>query len=100
MASILEHHKDQPNICWSYDIECQHCINPVTQFKKWFPDLVSIVKCIIGCIPKMHIHNHKDNCMYWPSFNYMPGIGCTYREGIEMTWGEANQMASSTKKEN
>ncbi len=65
-----------------------------------FPHLASVVKQIVNCISKMHIQNHKDDCMYWYSFSYVTGVGCTCGEGIEMTWAEANQTAGSTKKEN
>jgi len=100
IASVLEQQKDLPYMCWSYDIECQHSINRVARFERWFPDLVPVVKRITGCIPKMHINNHKDDCMYRYSFNYTPGVGCTCGEGIETTWAEADQTAGSTKKEN
>ena len=48
----------------------------------------------------MHINNHREDCIYRHSFNYTPGIGYTYGEGIEMTWAEANQTVGSMKKEN
>ena len=100
LASVLEQYKDLPYICWSYDIECQHGVNRISRFKEWFPDLVPVVQRIVGCIPKMHISNHKDDCMYRHSFSYTPCVGCTCGEGIETTWAEANQTAGSTKKEN
>ena len=97
LASVLEQQQDQRFVSFSYDIECQHSINRTARFSKWFPHLVPIVKGIIGCIPKMHIHNHKDDCIYRYSFNYTPCVGCTCGEGIETTWAEANQTAGSTK---
>jgi hypothetical protein len=100
LASVLRQHTDQRFICWSYDIECQHSIHRASRFSEWFPDLVPVIKWMIGCIPKMHIGNHKDDCMYRYSFNYTDCVGCTCGEGIETTWAEANQTAGSTKKEN
>jgi Kyakuja-Dileera-Zisupton transposase len=97
---VLEQHKGLPYINFSYDIECQHSVNRIKRFEEWFPHLVPVVQRTVGCIPKMHISNHKDDCMYRHSFNYTPYVGCTCGEGIETTWAEANQTAGSTKKEN
>ena len=85
---------------WSYNIECQHSINRVAQFKKMFPDAVQTIERIVGCIPSMHIHNHKDDCQYRFAFKYTSNVGCTCGEGIEQTWAEANETGGSTKKEN
>jgi hypothetical protein len=100
LASVLMHHRDQRFIKFSYDIECHHSVNRIARFIEWFPELVPLVRRIVGCIPKMHINNHKEDCMYRFSFNYTTGVGCTCGEGIETTWAEANQTAGSTKKEN
>ena len=91
---------DQPFVTWSYDIECQHDKNRVARFTKWFPDLADVAACIVGCIPSMHIHNHKEDCQYRYAFKYTPNVGCTCGEGIEQTWAEAGQTGGSTKKEN
>ena len=85
---------------WSYNIECQHSINCVARFKKMFPDAVQTVERIVGCIPSMHIHNHKNDCQYRFAFKYTSNVGCTCGEGIEQTWAKANETGGSTKKEN
>jgi hypothetical protein len=100
LAQVLEQHKDNPFIDYSYNINCQNEKNWVSRFKEWFPHLTSVVKRINNCIPKMHIQNHKDDCMYRYSFNYTTCVGCTCGEGIKTTWAEANQTAGSTKKQN
>jgi hypothetical protein len=53
-----------------------------------------------GCVPKMHLQGHKDDCQYRYSFNFTPGVGCTCGELIETAWSEGNQTAGSTKEEN
>ena len=74
LASVLDQYKDLPHICWSYDIECQHGVNRISRFKEWFPDLVPVVQQIVGCIPKMHISNHKDDCMYIHSAIHLASV--------------------------
>jgi Kyakuja-Dileera-Zisupton transposase len=62
--------------------------------------LVDIVKRVVGCIPQMHIQNHKDDCQYQFSFAYTEGVGCTCGEIVETPWVESNQTSGSTKKQN
>ena len=62
LAQVFQSQKDQPHIVYSYNLECQHSIHCIAHFKTPFPGLVDIVKCVVGCIPQMHIRNHKDNC--------------------------------------
>jgi hypothetical protein len=100
LAQVLRSQKDQPYIVYSYDIECQHSINRIARFEKSFPDLVEVVKRVVGCIPQMHIRNHKDDCQYRFSFAYTECVGCTCGEIIETTWAEGNLTSGSTKKQN
>ena len=80
LAQVLSRLDNKPFIMWSYDIECQHSINRVAWFKKMFPDAVQTVERIVGCIPSMHIHNHKDDCQYRFAFKYTSNVGCTCGE--------------------
>jgi len=84
----------------SYDIECQHCINRMARFSKWFPDVIPVLEQMKGCIPKAHLRNHKDDCQYRFSFNYTEGVGRTCGEVIETSWAEENQISGSTKHQN
>jgi hypothetical protein len=54
----------------------------------------------MGCIPQMHIQNHKENCQYRFSFAYTKCVGCTCGEIIKTTWAEGNLSSGSTKKQN
>jgi hypothetical protein len=100
LAQVLQSQKDQPHIVYSYDLKCQHSIHCIACFETSFPDLVDIVKCVVGCIPQMHIRNHKDDCQYRFSFAYTEGVGCTCGEIVETPWAESNQTSGSTKKQN
>lgn len=100
LACVLRLYTLHRFICYSYDINCQNEIHRVRRFLKWFPELAPLVQSMVNVIPKMHIHNHIDDCTYRYSLNYTPCMGNTCGEGIETTWAEGNQTAGSTKKEN
>ncbi|KAJ6619149.1 hypothetical protein B0H10DRAFT_2217021 [Mycena sp. CBHHK59/15] len=70
---------------WVFVTWCQYSIKLFEWVKKWFPSVEAIVEMILGTIPKMHIHNHKD---------------LTIGEMIETSWVEQNLMAGSTKEQN
>lgn len=47
-------------------------------------------------IPKKHIVVHGPNHSQY-SFNFLPGVGRTYGEGIESGWSHLNPISMSTK---
>ncbi|KAJ6631636.1 hypothetical protein B0H10DRAFT_1938469 [Mycena sp. CBHHK59/15] len=55
----------------TYDIWCQYSIKLLERVKKWFPSMESIVEMILGAIPKMHIHNHKERCLLEWNLNWL-----------------------------
>ena len=61
---------------------------------------MDVVGRIVGCIPQMHIRNHKEDCQYRFSFAYTECVGCTCGEIIETTWAKGNLSSGSTKKQN
>ncbi|KAJ6601680.1 hypothetical protein B0H10DRAFT_1958314 [Mycena sp. CBHHK59/15] len=84
----------------TYDIWCQYSIKLLERVKKWFPSMESIVEMILGAIPKMHIHNHKERCLLEWNLNWLMYVGLTIREMIETGWVEQNLMAGNTKEQN
>ncbi|KAJ6624354.1 hypothetical protein B0H10DRAFT_1784804, partial [Mycena sp. CBHHK59/15] len=84
----------------TYDIWCQYSIKLLERVKKWFPSMESIVEMILGAIPKMHIHNHKERCLLEWNLNWLMYVGLTIGEMIETGWVEQNLTAGSTKEQN
>ena len=82
----------------SYDVACQYSIN----FKKRIADLPQDLQVIPPtvrihwAIPKKHIAVHGPNHSKY-SFNFLPGVGRTYGEGIESSWSHLNPISMSTR---
>src|SRR4051812_45491729 len=55
---------------FSYDISCAYNINITKRFQERFPDLTPAVRRFRFVVPLVHIHNHKENCMYLYSSSY------------------------------
>ncbi|KAJ6607491.1 hypothetical protein B0H10DRAFT_2227795 [Mycena sp. CBHHK59/15] len=79
---------------------CAYSIKLLERVKKWFPSMESIVEMILGAIPKMHIHNHKEQCLLEWNLNWLMYVGLTIGEMIETGWVEQNLTAGSTKEQN
>ncbi|KAF8584062.1 hypothetical protein K439DRAFT_1346986, partial [Ramaria rubella] len=81
-------------------VACQFIINLAARFQEHFPCQVDIITCLTTLIPKMHIRGHKDDCLYWFSFNSTPCVGRTHEESLETPWSENNQAGASTREMN
>jgi len=85
---------------FSYDISCGYSVNAVERFLNSFPEMVPRITELRWLIPVVHVHNHKDNCMYLFSSAYVPGAGHKQGETAEMTWAEFNQLGPQTRQMN
>ena len=82
----------------SYDIACQW-------FKKFqlrmeeYPvhmQLPSDLQLDIG-IPNWHVNGNGTFCRNNYSLNYLPGVGRTCGEDVEISWSQTNALAPSTR---
>ncbi|KAF9559482.1 hypothetical protein CPC08DRAFT_723823 [Agrocybe pediades] len=84
----------------SYDIACAYNINISKRFEERFPDLAPIIKRFRFLVPLVHIHNHKEDCMYLYSCAYSECAGHLHGETCEFEWPEVNQLAPQTRQMN
>ncbi|KAF7293465.1 hypothetical protein MIND_01124200 [Mycena indigotica] len=87
-------------IFMTYDIWCQFVIHLLDRFEEHFPQLREIISKIRGSIPKMHIHNHNQDCQLEWNLNWMLFVALTVGELIETAWAELNLTAGSTREMN
>ncbi|KAF4609782.1 hypothetical protein D9613_011934 [Agrocybe pediades] len=85
---------------FSYDISCAYNINITKRFQERFPDLTPAVRRFRFVVPLVHIHNHKENCMYLYSSSYTECAGHFHGETAEFEWPEVNQLAPQTRQMN
>ena len=82
----------------SYDIACQYSVN----FRRRIGSLPQNMQIppievqLHWAIPKKHFAVHGPNHSRY-SFNFLPGVGRTYGEGIESGWSHMNPISMSTK---
>ena len=82
----------------SYDIGCQWSKNLAERFAKYGNDMqiVEDTKLEIG-IPNWHVNGHGAFCHNNYSLNYIPGVGRTCGEDVEISWSQTNALAPSTR---
>ena len=85
---------------FSYDNVCGYSVNAVTRFLEYFPEEAEFIKRTRWLIPLLHVHNHKDNCMYKFLCAYTENACHFQGETAEMTWVELNQLAPQTRQMN
>ncbi|KAF4609687.1 hypothetical protein D9613_012047 [Agrocybe pediades] len=85
---------------FSYDISCAYGIKMVQRFQERFPDLAATVEEFRFLVPLVHIHNHKENCMYLYSSTYTSNCGHFHGESAEFEWPEVNQLAPQARQMN
>lgn len=79
----------------AYDIACQYCVNIEERFKTMFPSRdLSKLKPAIG---KMHLNNHKDECVWRYGLNYLEGGTRLDGEELERFWSVMKFLAGSGK---
>ncbi|KAF8074505.1 hypothetical protein FPV67DRAFT_1725303 [Lyophyllum atratum] len=110
LAHALRQIKDLENIdghlinviqrFFCYDISCGYDVNIIPRFQRSHPDLVPIVERMCYLIPLVHVHNHKDNCMYCYSSAYTAHAGHFHGETAEHYWPECNQLGGQTRQMN
>ncbi|KAF9541334.1 hypothetical protein CPC08DRAFT_650609 [Agrocybe pediades] len=91
---------DNVDFIFSYDISCAYNINITKRFQERFPDVAPAVKRFRFVVPLVHIHNHKENCMYLYSSSYTECAGHFHGETAEFEWPEVNQLAPQTRQMN
>ncbi|KAK7687212.1 hypothetical protein QCA50_009717 [Cerrena zonata] len=82
----------------SYDIACQFSKNfnrRISRLPEAMQTIGSKTK-IHWAIPKKHLPVHGPNYSQF-SFNFLPGVGRTYGEGVESGWSHMNPISMSTK---
>ncbi|KAJ7466564.1 hypothetical protein B0H11DRAFT_1733162 [Mycena galericulata] len=84
----------------TYDIWCQYSVNLIPRASEMFRRMMPILRRIRGAIPKMHIHNHQDDCEILWNLNWLMHSAATAGEMIETGWAEQNLTAGSTKEQN
>ncbi|KAJ7438353.1 hypothetical protein FB451DRAFT_1570308 [Mycena latifolia] len=100
LCQSLRESSKQRFIMVTYDIWCQYGIYLGDHVSKMFNRMLPIIKKIRGAIPKMHIHNHQDECEILWNLNWLMHSACTVGEMIETGWAEQNLTAGSTKEQN
>ncbi|KAI0757483.1 hypothetical protein C8Q80DRAFT_1092841, partial [Daedaleopsis nitida] len=88
-------------LLFSYDIVCQWCKKFFTRMQENFLPAMQInlqrVPEIRFAIPKHHYRVHGGEPHSQWSLNYLPRVGRTYGEGIEVHWSHINPLAKSTR---
>ncbi|PPQ96654.1 hypothetical protein CVT26_010318, partial [Gymnopilus dilepis] len=87
-----------PRIVVSYDVGCIWC-KKLRERMVTYPDemqLADDVEIEIG-IPSWHVKGHGPHCQENYSLNYIPGVGRTCGEDVEITWSQTNALAPSTR---
>ncbi|KAF7293990.1 hypothetical protein MKEN_01462800 [Mycena kentingensis (nom. inval.)] len=100
LLKSLAEFRDLPYIVVTYDIWCQYHINLESRSSTLFAKMLPIIRRIVGAIPKMHIHNHKNTCDLLWNLNWLECVGLTVGELIETAWAELNIIAASTRQMN
>ncbi|KAF7307959.1 hypothetical protein MKEN_01157100 [Mycena kentingensis (nom. inval.)] len=100
LLKSLAEFRDLPYIVVTYDIWCQYHINLESRSSTLFAKMLPIIRRIVGAIPKMHIHNHKNACDLLWNLNWLECVGLTVGELIETAWAELNIIAASTRQMN
>ncbi|KAF9548461.1 hypothetical protein CPC08DRAFT_729506 [Agrocybe pediades] len=85
---------------FSYDISCAYGVNISKRFEGRFPDLAPVIKWFQFLVPLVHIHNHKENCMYLYSSSYTECTGHLHGETAETEWPEVNQLVPQARQMN
>jgi hypothetical protein len=87
-----------PHVVISYDIGCQWSKHFKKRMVEYPPamQLPSDVKVDIA-IPSWHVNGHGAFCQNNYSLNYIPGVGRTCGEDIEITWSNTNSLAPSVR---
>lgn len=87
-----------PCVVISYDIGCQWLKNFHKRMSE-FPESLHLPPSQtleIG-IPNWHVNGHGPYCRNNYSLNYIPGVGRTCGEDIEITWSHTNALAPSIR---
>ncbi|KAF9470706.1 hypothetical protein BDN70DRAFT_939490 [Pholiota conissans] len=82
----------------SYDIGCQWSKNLQQRIAKYSDDLnlPENIRLEVG-IPSWHVNGHGAFCRNNYSLSYLPGVGRTCGEDVEITWSQTNSLAPSTR---
>ncbi|TFK79917.1 hypothetical protein K466DRAFT_504786, partial [Polyporus arcularius HHB13444] len=82
----------------SYDIACQWSVNLLKRMADFPTDMwLDLGRTTLRyAIPKKHFRVHGPNHSRF-SFNFLPGVGRTYGEGIESHWSHMNPVALSAR---
>ena len=86
------------HIVVSYDIGCQWSKNLQEQISKYDDDNLQLPEDtqLEIRIPSWHINGHGSYCQNNYSLNYLPGVGRTCGEDVEISWSQTNSLAPST----
>jgi hypothetical protein len=87
-----------PRIVATYDVGCIWR-KKLPQRMQAYPEdmkLADDVDLEIG-IPSWHVKGHGAYCQENYSLNYIPGVGRTCGEDVEITWSQTNSLAPSTR---
>lgn len=84
----------------AYDSACSYSVNVVDRFRKNIGDFVEYISTATFVIDALHIHNHREKCMYLFSANYKEAIGRLAAIGSEQYWSENNQLGPQTRQMN
>lgn len=82
----------------SYDIGCQWLKNFPKRMSQ-YPELMQLpsdTELEIG-IPSWHVNGHGSYCQNNYSLSYLPGVGRTCGEDIEIIWSHTNSLAPSVR---
>ncbi|KAF9470194.1 hypothetical protein BDN70DRAFT_821649, partial [Pholiota conissans] len=82
----------------SYDIGCQWSKNLYRRIEKYSDQLMfsDDIQLEVG-IPSWHVNGHGPFCRNNYSLSYLPGVGRTCGEDVEISWSQTNSLAPSTR---
>ncbi|KAE9397267.1 hypothetical protein BT96DRAFT_941094 [Gymnopus androsaceus JB14] len=93
-------HLGASDFLFSYDCNCQYCVNLPKRFSANWHHLVDLINLLRPMIPALHILDHLKDCIYKFNSAYIPGAGHKHGESVEQQWVELNQLGGSVRQMN
>ncbi|KAE9392533.1 hypothetical protein BT96DRAFT_830492, partial [Gymnopus androsaceus JB14] len=93
-------HLGASNFLFSYDCNCQYCVNLPKRFSANWHHLVDLINLLRPMIPALHILDHLKDCIYEFNAAYIPSAAHKHGETVEQQWVELNQLGGSIRQMN
>ncbi|KAF9065885.1 hypothetical protein BDP27DRAFT_1228406, partial [Rhodocollybia butyracea] len=93
-------HLGASDFLFSYDCNCQYCVNLPKRFNINWHHMVDLISLLRPMIPALHIEDHKKRCKYEFNAAYIPGAAHKHGKSVEQQWVELNQLGGSVRQMN